>query len=147
MLEVLVSGAVLSTVLIALVMLLSYSVKSDDQARNRAVASELAQEGADFFRQERNILGWAGLSSILTDNATYCLADLNNFSQDTNNHVYLGFLGSCSGYNIERGTTNYKREAVVTKNPNEIDVVVTVSWLNDNNVEVNSVSRLKLKRF
>ncbi|KUK79569.1 MAG: hypothetical protein XD95_0302 [Microgenomates bacterium 39_7] len=111
------------------------------------MASELAQEGADFFRQERNILGWNGLYSVLTDNNTYCLTNLNEFSTDVENHVFDNLSGLCSGYNISVEQTNFKREAVVTKSSSkdEIEVEVTVSWLNDNNEVISSLTRLRLK--
>lgn len=147
LLEVLVSGAVLSAALIALVVLLTYSIKSDDQARNRATAAELTQDGTDFFRQARNVLGWNKLRESLSDGATYCL-DATQYGYDSMaanpDNFFSSLEGVCPGYNLN---TIFKREAVVVvpvTDDDPIEIVVTVYWLTDGG-ETNTSSRLYLR--
>ncbi len=144
LLEVLVSGAVLSVVLLALVMLLSYNIKSDDQARNRVVASELTQEGTDFFRQARNVLGFSGLTDTLSD-GTYCLQTLPNMTAVPLENYLSSSPSSCEGYNLNWERTDYKREALVVKLQDQIDITVTVSWLSSNG-EVSTSSQMRLRK-
>lgn len=147
LLEVLVSGAVLSAALIALVVLLTYSIKSDDQARNRATAAELTQDGTDFFRQARNVLGWKKLRDSLSSGSTYCLAQTQyNYEIMASNpdSFFSSFEGACSEYKLN---TIFKREAVVTvpaTDDDPIEIVVTVYWLTDGG-ETNTSSRLYLR--
>lgn len=54
LIEILISSAILVTVLVGLAGLLSYVIRSDTQAASRVVAADLAQQGIDFFRQERS---------------------------------------------------------------------------------------------
>ncbi len=132
--EILISAAVLVTVLVGLAMLLSYVIRSDTQASNRVVASDLAQEGADFFRRERSFLGYIRLKDHIQYSRVICLNQLNYSESLADPFKIVG--GDC-GFNIEptRVSANFKRTAKIDLSIEEekIDIVVQVFWINGQN--------------
>jgi len=54
-----VSVAILASVLTGIMLMLSYSIKSDSEAKMRTTAKDLIQEGTDILRRERDRLGWS----------------------------------------------------------------------------------------
>lgn len=146
LLEILVSGAVLALVMVGLATLMTYTMKSDSQARVRSYSAELAQSRIDFFRHERNILGWAGLSTVL-ETRTYCLNGVNSFSTSVGNNVFSGLPtgDNCSFVEVSGDIpAQIKQVASVVVDTNEINVEIIISWLNDagDEVSVNSVFKL-----
>lgn len=148
LIEILISVTVLSSTLIALTMLLSYVIKSGQQADSRVIATELAQEGLDFFRQERFILGWNGLSQALTQD-DYCLNDIDEFSTDDGDNVFdnRDDAASCNYEQLSSSlATKFKRTAVIEKDgeSNTITVVVEVFWQNDQGNDASVQARIFL---
>lgn len=156
LIEILVSGAILASVLVALMMLLSYSAKSSHQAQNRAIAAELLQEGADFFRQERAILGWQGLAQVLEEEG-YCLNNLQAFSTSVDDNVFDSFdsAGNCDYTELHPDSeTAFKRVATVDNEGDTVTITITVTWLTGRTengepaaAAVNSVFYLKSGYF
>ncbi len=148
LLEILVSGTVLALVMVGLATLMTYTMKSDSQARVRNYSSELAQSRIDFFRQERSILGWSGLSSVL-ETRTYCLNGVNSFSTGVNNNVFSGLpTGENCPFVAVSGDipAQIKQVASVVVDANEISVEIIISWLNDVGDEVSVNSSFKLAK-
>ncbi len=160
LLEILIASAVLAVVLVGLIGLFSMTIKSDAQARNRLVASELAQEGLDFIRQERQTLGWLVLKQALENNnprvnSLYCLSDLTQFSSSLDDNVYDIFTaGADCSYSLEQTGANatFKRVGkVVSLNDDQMELQVRVSWQADRSVstpsETEVVMTLVLHRY
>ncbi len=148
LLEILVSGAVLAIVMVGLATLMTYTMKSDSQARVRNYSTELAQSRIDFFRQERSILGWGGLSSVLTTR-TYCLNGVSGFSTSVDNNVFSGLpTGDNCSYVTVSGDVpaQIKQVASVEVTASEISVEIIISWLNDAGDEVSVNSNFLLKK-
>lgn len=146
LIEVIIATAVLSLVLTGLAMLLGYTIRSDSQARNRVTATDLAQAGNDFFRQERSHLGFNRLYLLLSGtDSTICLNDINQSLQD-----YIGPGTNC-GYDIqvEGIAVGFRRVASMSNLSEDlIDIEIEVSWLLDQAepAQVSSVSsRLQLR--
>jgi len=149
LIEILVSGVVLALVMVGLATLMTYTMKSDSQARVRSYSTELAQSRIDFFRQERSILGWAGLSSVL-ETRTYCLNGVNSFSTSVDNNVFSGLPNgdNCPFVAVSGDIpAQIKQVASVEVGTNEINIEITVSWLNDSNEEVSVSSVFKLAKI
>jgi Tfp pilus assembly protein PilV len=152
LLEILVAVFVLGTILVGLMMALSYAIKSNNQAQIRVTARDLAQEGVDFFRTERQALGYAAFSEVVgSGESTYCLDDLpTSVSIDRNNNVIDDLTESiCSSYSIEVDgvSADLKREAVLTKQSDYYDVKVTVSWENDQGSDSQVTAQGRLYRW
>ena len=148
LLEILVSGTVLALVMVGLATLMTYTMKSDSQARVRNYSSELAQSRIDFFRQERSILGWSGLSSVL-ETRTYCLNSVNSFSTSVSNNVFSGLpTGENCPFVAVSGDipAQIKQVASVVMSASEISVEIIISWLNDAGDEVSVNSSFKLTK-
>ncbi len=146
LLEILIAVFVLGSVLVGLMMALSYAIKSNNQAQIRVAARDLAQEGVDFFRTERQALGYAAFRDVVgSGNTTYCLDDDNlptSVSIDRNNNVIDDLTsGNCGSYDIDIDgvSSSLKREAVLTDQTDYYDVEVIVSWINDQG-EISTVT-------
>jgi len=145
LIEVLLATAVLSTVLIGLAMLLSYTIQSDTQARTKVTATDLAQAGSDFFRQERSKLGFNRLYLLLSEaENAICL---NEISQSLEDHIEPE--ANCYyDIEVEGIAVGFQRTASMSLSEDLIDIEIEVSWLLDQNepTRVSSVSsRLQLR--
>lgn len=151
LLEILVAVFVLGTLLVGLMMALSYAIKSNNQAQIRVAARDLAQEGVDFFRTERQALGYAAFSEVVGSGAVYCLDSPlpNGVSTNKDDNVIDDLKGNCSSYNIRLDgvSASLKREAVLTKQTDYYDVKVTVSWKNDQDVDSTVTAQGRLYRW
>jgi Tfp pilus assembly protein PilV len=151
LLEILVAVFVLGTILVGLMMALSYAIKSNDQAQIRVAARDLAQEGVDFFRTERQALGYAAFSEVVGSSAVYCLDSLpDEVSTNKDNNVIDDLtIGNCSSYNIniDGVSSSLKREAVLTEQSDYYDVKVTVKWINDQGVDSTVTAQGRLYRW
>jgi prepilin-type N-terminal cleavage/methylation domain-containing protein len=149
LIEIIIATAVLASVLVGLAGLLTYTSRSSTQAKNRVIAGELVQEGADFFRQERNILGWQGLSLVVTDGASYCLSDTSQFSVSVEDNIFtdLGDEASCTAYDIDVSSdVDFKRVArIIEMTADSITVEIEVFWLADGVNEAQVSTQLYLK--
>ncbi len=147
LLEVLVSTAVLAMVLVGLAMLLSYTVKSSDQARVRTFAADLAQSRIDIFRHQRSIFGWSGLSQAL-ETRKYCI---NNISESTTeiNFELLPNEDSCTFQPVSDDIPALFRQVVdvaVDTGAGEIKIETIISWQNDQGNIVDARSSFVLRK-
>jgi type II secretory pathway pseudopilin PulG len=135
LLEILVSVAILASVLTGIMLMLSYSIKSDSEAKMRTVAKDLIQEGTDIFRRERDRLGWSTVYDQITELPynEFCLNEVLDEPADDNIFNDLSMGDSCSfGINVDGASQPFKRVASVSWIADqEIKVIMTVSWEDD----------------
>ncbi len=147
LIEAIIATAVLASVLVGLASLLTFTSRSTTQARNRVIAGELAQEGIDFLRQERNILHFNGLQQILSDGDSFCLDDTSSFSQSVSDNVFDDFddADACD-YEIDMGTdVLFKRTAeVVDQDADLIIIEVVVFWMAEGVRETSVDAQIKI---
>lgn len=111
LIEILVAAFILAVSLTALVSLTTMSIARNRLAKERAVATRLAQEGMDWMIAKRNSDGFGSFS--LADGEVYCLNDLS----------LVG--GTCADYIDDI----YKRELQVTSaGVDSIEYEVRVYW-------------------
>ncbi len=133
--EVLISVMVVGMALTALATSLSYSIALTNQARYRDVASKKAQEGLDFFKRERVVLGWNLFHTNISD-AGYCLSTIPESVSQPPDSIVLSSLptGSCGvnqfDISVEGVGPNFKREVYITKGATDEPLIITVavSW-------------------
>lgn len=160
LLEILFSVAILGTILTGLIAVLTYSIKSNNQAQIRSAARDQAQAGIDYFRSERAVLGYNGLRSVLETEwgsppATYCLDNLpsivstsvtsNNFTDGVLNR---GLCASTETIGVEGVSADLTRYAEIDWSAADyINVLVTVEWLNDSGGTSSVVAESRLNRW
>lgn len=148
LIEILIASAILGSVLVALTLLMGTVIRSDSQARNRVMAGDLAQSGADFLRQERNVFGFGRFQLALEEGEIYCLADISQSFLDDEGNVRAGYVSACDDYTVEVDGTaaKFKREAEVqTLSADQITFLVTTSWLTDVNNTAEVATTLQLR--
>ncbi len=125
MVEILVAVAIVVLTLVAVVSRIVAAVSSANFSRNQALATRFAQEGIEWARSQRDILGWVGFSTYVSANQTYCVPELGQA-------INVLTAGSCSPALTIPGTI-FLREVVFiyAAPPGQepyTDVVATVSW-------------------
>jgi len=126
LIEILVVAFILTVSLVALVSLITMSVARTRLAKERSVATRLAQEGMDWIMAERNRVGMGGMS--LTAGLTYCL---NIFPSQTTE-----LASECSPNDTMLDL--YQRELVVDSVLDDaINYRVIVSWGENRQVEMS----------
>ena len=126
--EVLIATGVVALVMTALMAAMTLSLQNSSQAKYKALATKLGQEGMESFRQFRSNLGWESFYTLLNAQGSgdYCL---NAVPTQTAQFQALA-SGQCSEYTISRTGVNFKRELdLEIISSDEIKFEVTVSWL------------------
>jgi hypothetical protein len=145
--EIIIATGIVVLVMTAIMAGLTLSLKNTAQAKYKALASKLGQEGIEAFRRERDLMGFETFRASL-DSQTYCLptipALLSQFG-----------VGSCGDEDgiVMTGVTFF-REANVTVGATDDDPVVVeirVKWLdatqNDQSRFHESIMTQEFKRW
>ena len=145
LLEILVSVAILASVLTGIMLMLSYSIKSDSEAKMRTTAKDLIQEGTDIFRRERDRLGWSAMYDQLEilDDSSYCLNNVPDVPPDGKFFDVLPMGDSCNfELSVDGASQDFRRVAVITRNliQEEIKVEMIVSWEDDRSEDPHLIS-------
>jgi Tfp pilus assembly protein PilE len=147
--EVIIATAVVGLVMTAIVAIGSVSLRNTSRAKAKALATKYTQEGIEYFRTQRNLLGWESMFQTLKQNSggvTYCMATLP--------YTQTGGLGNlpnraCLPTEFVDVRQIYQRRAHVTTSvvggQNVITVVVTVSWNDSGNQQI-STAALELRQ-
>ena len=131
LIEVIFAATITAVVLVAVVHSLSLSVKASRKSSDQTLSTRYAQEGVEWFRQQRDRVGWFAFTTWLPPAiTTYCA----NTLPDLNGASFSPFTaGSCPGTYI--AGTNFERLFTITPinqdlDPNfeAVDIIVTVQW-------------------
>lgn len=136
--EVLVAAVIVSTVLTAIAIGLTFSVKTTADSRYRAYATKYAQETLEVFRRERTNLGWESFAVAVTS-GVYCYNTLPASTQD-----FVARIPEECAAGQTIGDSIFTREADVTVTVDEVKVLSSVKWSDGNRlkqVEVEGVFR------
>lgn len=137
--EIIIATGIVVLVMTAIMAGLTLSLKNTAQAKYKALASKLAQEGIEAFRRERDLLGFESFRAGLISD-TYCLPTI----PDDLAHFGQGTCGDADGITMT-GVTFY-REANVTVGATEDDPVtveLTVKWT-DSTASKNKIRESKM---
>lgn len=114
--EILVAISVVVVVLVALVSAVVGAVKGARFSQQKVRANSLAQEGVEWLRSQRAILGWADFYVLSSSGgAKYCLDNLE-----------LTQIGSCSSSRVIEN--KFTREVVLTAIGDAVKVTLTTGW-------------------
>ncbi|MEA2056610.1 MAG: prepilin-type N-terminal cleavage/methylation domain-containing protein [Patescibacteria group bacterium] len=129
LIELLIATTVVSLTLTAIATILIYSIKVNDRAIFREIATKKAQEGMDFFKRERVILGWNNFYSLL--GSSYCLNQIPQPSVSSDDSAFDNLSISCVDYEIlvTGASAEFKREVDISKSGGDtVSITMTVSW-------------------
>jgi type II secretory pathway pseudopilin PulG len=139
LLEIIISIAVVSIALVAIVSRAVEAVKNSNFARNQVLAARFAQEGVEWARAQRDQMGWTAFENLIVNidhsPVTYCVLDL---SENLSCRSY-----SCTSITIAPclstipGTPFTRQIRFTYVNPDattedRIDVQATVEWTDNN---------------
>lgn len=126
--EVLVSVAIVGTILTAVAAGLSMSLKTSAELKFRGIALNKAQAVIEAVRRERSILGWTAFFNLFESGTsgvyTYC------FNDDTA-LVHSSFslsLGACADTAAWDGNDFIRELTVDATTPDEVQLTSTVYW-------------------
>ena len=112
LIEIIIATAVVGSILTAVAMALTFSIKSTAEANYRSVATTKAQEAMEVFRREKTLLGWADFYSVAGGASTYCLNTLPMVVDGLASVV--GDCGTIYGLVVAGVGTSFMREAEVS---------------------------------
>jgi hypothetical protein len=142
--EVVIATGVVAFVMTGVVAVLSVSLRTASLTKTKALGTKYTQEGLEYFRLQRNILGWESFSEnfALGGNAvTYCLAELD-YSDE-------GGLASipartCNSSEYVDEDNIFQRTATVVRaivgSQDTITITVSTRWTDSGREQVSSAN-------
>lgn len=129
LLELLISFTIVTIVLVAVVSRATDAARSAAFARNEVLAARFAQEGVEWTRAQRDIMGWEAFETLITASGTtvfYCVLDIQTA-------ITALATGTCASGSVITGTIFNRniRFDHFTGGANEENYVtlrVTVNW-------------------
>ena len=117
--EIIIATALISMAIIAALSLTNHSQKQNTYAKGLAEATGYASQAADWIKTEKDTLGWETINTQAAGD--YCL---NTFPADFSALT----SGDCNLASFI-GETKFQRKMTLIKSSGTINVVITVSWL------------------
>ena len=122
--EVVVSLAIMTAVIVAIVILSSNAVRNSSFSRNKTLATRYSQEATEWLRGERDE-NWSTFFNRAITSGIYCLDDLDWFS-----------IGTCGGSDFIPDTILVREMSLNIVNPDRIDITVSINWEDPQGVHV-----------
>lgn len=138
LLEVVVVTFILLMALVALISLTTVSIARNRLAKERTVATRLAQEGLEWFKYQRDSMGFDQVANLTS--GIYCLSSLpENISSLP--------IGECNDAEdedwvvVENSPRLFQRNLNISIPPSgdEVQALVEVSWRGDKTVALEGV--------
>jgi prepilin-type N-terminal cleavage/methylation domain-containing protein len=106
LIEVLIAVTIVGIVLTGVALSLTVSAQNSSEAEYRQVATRLAQEVVEVFRQKKSTEPWTTFYNT-PGNATYCIpADFNTSSTFSTNTDLVGIQNDCANPTFQRISNN-----------------------------------------
>jgi Tfp pilus assembly protein PilV len=134
LLEVLVAVMITGLVLTAVMLTLTFSIKNSADSRYRIVASQLAQEGLEVVKLQREMRGWGAFTTAYPT-SSYC-APVGTITLTT----------SCSAYSDPGTKKSFVRTIQITQGTNEATATVRVDWVSDSGTGQSVEVKQELKK-
>ena len=114
--EVVLSLAVISIIVVALVFLASNSVRNTTFSKNKTVSARFSQETVEWLRGERDS-DWDAFFLRALTSENYCMRVLD-----------WSDLGTCASDDYVDGTTLVRELTLTIISPDQVQAEVEVSW-------------------
>lgn len=143
--EVVIATAVVGVVMTALAAIITVSLQNTTRAKAKALATKYTQEGIEYFRAQRSLLGWESMVQVIqqgSGGSTYCMNTLP--------YTQYGGLEqlanrACLPHEFVDARQIYQRSAqIFTTGADTLSITVTVSW-NDGARLQTSTATVELK--
>lgn len=121
--EILIATGVVGLVMTSAVATITVSLNATSIAKNKLTATKYNQEGVEYFRTQRNILGWETFVSLL-NSPTYCLATLPAIDQGGIANLPAR---SCNASEFVDPQNVFQRNAQITQSSSGGENIVTIS--------------------
>ncbi|MBW7944186.1 DUF2341 domain-containing protein [Patescibacteria group bacterium] len=147
LLEIIIATGIVGLVMTSTVAIMTVSLKTTSLSRNKSVATKYTQEGIEYFRTQRNIMGWETFFETLNSGGVtseYCMATLP--------YTETGGLEElpnrpCTSSEFVDENDVFQRYAEVTTDISgengSVHVTVSTVW-EDNGRELTSTATLEL---
>jgi len=144
--EILIATGVVALVMTAVVAVVSVSVRNASRAKAKALATKYTQEGIEYFRAQRNIMGWESFwttagGQVGTRTSTACLATLPYTATGGLQNV---ISTTCSTNQYIDTRQIYQRSAAVTTSQlvgkDTVNVAVTVRWVDGSRTNTSTAT-------
>ena len=130
--EIIIAISVVGLVMTAVVAIVTVSVRNVSRAKAKALGTKYTQEGIEYFRAQKNLMGWETFWETIQaggPSSTYCLAELpytqNGGLESVPNRA-------CLSTEFVDNTAVYQRKAEVTVGPvngqDTVTVTVLTTW-------------------
>lgn len=138
LLEILISFAIITIALVAVVSRATDSIRNANFSKNQVLAARYAQEGAEWARAQRDRMGWEDLEDLILNvdgsPVIYCVPDVTEYLTCRPSSCATITIASPCANNI--GSTEFRREVQFTHDDpdadptteNRIYIGVTVLW-------------------
>ncbi len=131
-LEVVIATAMISVAIIAALSLANQSQKSSNYAKLLDQATAYNNQAADYFRNQKTLLGWGAFTEKITTDASgntayYCLATLPDSTSSTFETLTAGV---CSDTDLILGTI-FQREVSIDNSDlinGTTNITITTTW-------------------
>jgi type II secretory pathway pseudopilin PulG len=132
-LEVIIATSVVGLVMTAVVAVVSVSLRNAARAKAKSVGTKYTQEGIEYFRAQRNLMGWESFFEEIQQSgvfSTFCLASL---PYTTNGGLESVPERPCTTSEFVDEDNIYQREAEVTitnvGGQNIVTVTINTTWI------------------
>lgn len=124
LIELLIATMIVGTIVTAVAIGVSSSVKNNSEARYREIATVLAQGGMEVLRTERGNLGWATFHNDITEGDGLCMPagidEISDLSSSPDDCI------------ITEANMDFNRSVDITKDSGiltqDVTAEITVSW-------------------
>jgi hypothetical protein len=144
LIEIIIATGIVAMVMTSVVSVIAVSVRNTAQAKGKAIAAKYSQEGMEFFRQQRQFLGFDGFNSVLLAKVfpvTLCLASI----PDSNGFRVLANSPCGSGQFVD-SKQQFQRSAVITRTGSgtttALNISVTTTWYEGSIQRTNNLSQV-----
>lgn len=130
LIEIIIATTVVGIVMTSVVAVITVSVRNAARAKAKALGTKYTQEGIEYFRAQRNLMGWESFYGYLnTRDPRYCLDSLS-YAQNGGLEQIPNRPCQSSEFVDERNI--YTRQATITiqtiNGKPTVNVLVTTSW-------------------
>lgn len=147
LIEAIIAVAIIGIGMMAILIAMAPYSRVQNLSQLQQKATRYSSEGLEFFRKERDRLGWADFYAKISS-TTYCLPS-------TASTIYVTALvsGICNATNASiTGDTIFVRSAVTTKSTDasgmdQVLIKVKTQWTDTNNVTQFSEQSVMLKEW
>jgi Tfp pilus assembly protein PilV len=143
--EIVIATGVVAFVMTATLAVISVSLRTTVLSQNKSLATKYTQEGVEYFRAQRNLMGWEGFIDTIEAGTLFCL---NQLTYTATGGLEQVPARACTQNEFVDSKNRFKREAQVTyaevAGEGIVTVLVQVTW-NDSGKVITSEATVEMR--